>query len=144
VTDPFDRDPIARELRASLERHAREAPRGDLLAQRIINQAEGPRRSRRSWRTWTMPLVAAGAVAAVVGAIAGVESLQTSATGPTPATSNDVSVLQSPVTPTQAPSDTAVPSPTTQSSGAETLHDVHVLDLTFVSENQGWALAAAD
>lgn len=144
MTDPFDRDPIARELRASLERHAHEAPRGDLLAQRIINQAEGSRRSRRNWRTWTMPLVAAGAVAAVVGAIAGVESLQTSANGPTPATSNDASVLQSPVNPTQTPSDSALPSPTTQSSGAETLRNVKVLDLTFVSENQGWALAAAD
>jgi photosystem II stability/assembly factor-like uncharacterized protein len=144
VSDQFEHDPIARELRASLQRHAREAPRGDLLAERIVNTTERESRSPRGWRTWSMPLIAAAAVAAVVGGIVGVQSLQTSAHGPTPGTHSG-SVLQSPANPSATGSSTSnVVAPPTKSASAQPLQDVTILDLTFVSENQGWALAVAD
>jgi hypothetical protein len=140
VTDNFDSDPIARELRASLDRHAREAPRGDMLAERIIrtSDASATRRWRSGWRTWTLPLIAAGAVAGVVAVVAGIENFQSNASGPhQPGNSNSASVLQS-----TGPS----AGPTEQSTAilSAPLRHVKILDVTFGSENEGWALASAD
>jgi photosystem II stability/assembly factor-like uncharacterized protein len=148
MTDDFD--PLKDALRDSLHRHAAEAPRGDLLAERIIHAAEqGPQtdrqRHRRSWRTWGLPLVAAGAVGAVVAAVVGVQSLDTTASKQQPGGSNPPSIVQTPP-PTQLtspPSPTDVP--TTSSSPASTgLADVKIADLTFVGDNDGWALGSAD
>src|SRR6266581_2619403 len=104
MTDNFDRDPIAEALRESLARHAAEAPRGDMLAERIINTAErGPlqtARPRRGWRTWALPVVAAGAVAGVVATIIGIQDFHPNASAP-PADSVSPSILNTaPVTTT--------------------------------------------
>jgi hypothetical protein len=40
MTKDFDRDPIADALRASLEEHARQAPTGEMLTERIIHAAD--------------------------------------------------------------------------------------------------------
>ena len=60
MTDDFERDPLARELRDSLARHAASAPPGDALAERVIHATERPtdlrKRHHRGWRTWALPL----------------------------------------------------------------------------------------
>ena len=145
MTDPFDSDPIARELRASLERHAREAPRGDMLAERIVRSAgRAPvQRDRPNWKTWTLPLIAAAAVAAVVAAVVAIQGDHAVTNG------HNVAVSPPPVGPaTQVPftpiaghqqsADTG-----TRRSETDKLHAVKLLDLTFVSETEGWALGSA-
>lgn len=145
MSDEFDNDPIARELRASLERHALEAPRGHLLAERIIETAGRPpaRRTRPGWRTWTLPLVAATAVAGVVAAVVGIESYHPAAKGNTPFASRlgTGNLVQSPYTPRSG----RLAAPASASAHVETsrLYNVKILDLTFVSENEGYALASA-
>jgi photosystem II stability/assembly factor-like uncharacterized protein len=146
MTDPFDADPVARELRASLERHAREAPRGDMLAERIVQQADRAsiRRDRPGWKTWTLPLIAAAAVAGVVAAVIGIQGYSSVGKGSTvgaPLPQPTGSATQVPFTPHVGPG----PAPATESSRKETdkLHAVKLLDLTFVSESEGWALGSA-
>lgn len=146
-------DPIERALRASLEQHAREAPPADLLAERIIHAADrnsaGLRTSRRSWRTWGLPLIAAGAVGAVVAAVIGIEDVHT---GPShPQAGHSVSppvhhtTAQPTGTPVPTPTATTVPSTqTTTEVPVRDLQQVQLLDLTFVSANDGWALASSD
>lgn len=150
MTDRFDRDPVADALRASLAAHAQEAPKGDLLAERIISAADRqPGRAeqpgRRTWRTWALPLVAAGAVAAVVGAVAGIENWYPHASR-TPVANSPSPHLP---TPTPAPH-SRTPSPSTLASrstapvNTAALHGVRILDLTFAGQDDGWALASAD
>ena len=81
--DDFDADPVAQQLRASLGRHADEAPRGEFLAERIIAAADQagaasrPSRSPVRARRWVLPLIAAGAVAAAAAAaFVGIQALQ--------------------------------------------------------------------
>jgi hypothetical protein len=137
-------------LRASLAAHARQAPAGELLAERIIDDAllarptrdfHRPRGAR--WRTWTLPLIAAGSVAAIVGAVVGVSHLQHSAAPVHPGVSR--SVTSSPTT------HVAVPPPAATSpsvavvapSNPVGLSHFRAIDLTFSSQNQGWALGTA-
>ena len=144
MTDEFD--PLKEALRDSLHRHAADAPRGDMLADRIINTAQhapplDPHRTRRGWRTWTLPLIAAGAVAAVVGAVVGIENLRPEASHKiSPATQG----LSNPA-PTQIQSTQPTePTTTTASNAPGTLTGFKITDLTFVGDNDGWALGSAD
>ena len=137
-------------LRDSLARHAAEAPRGDLLAERIITDAEraaGPRgRSFRNWPTWSLPLIAAGAVAGVVAAVVAIQNFRPSASG-----TNQPGTSPSAVQTTPAPGSTA-PEPSTQTtigtsptaSAPPGLSNVQVTDLSFVGDDDGWALGSAD
>jgi len=142
MTDEFD--PLKEALRDSLHRHAADAPRGDLLAERIINTAQNapeldPHRTRRGWRTWTLPLIAAGAVAAVVGAVVGIENLRPEASPNAPGhtgVSNPAPTQIQSTSPTESPS-------TTVSNAPGTLTDFKITDLTFAYD-EGWALGSAD
>jgi hypothetical protein len=149
MADEFERDPLADQLRDSLARHAADAPRGDMLAERIIQAtdrqaAASPAPWRRGWRTWALPLVAAGAVAGVVAAIVGIQDYHPSASH-SPALgsqSPNVSILNTPL-PTvfnQTSTETS-PTPTRLNSGD--LTNVTIIDLTFAF-GEGWALASAD
>jgi photosystem II stability/assembly factor-like uncharacterized protein len=145
--DDFERDRLAQQLRDSLAAHAAQAPNGDLLAERIIHAADresvaARRTAPRGWRVRALPLVAAAAVAAVVLTVVGIEHYQPTST--TPGASDSGSVTQ---TSAPAPTDTGSPVPTTLGTTAPAvgeLTNVKLLDLTFASENEGWALAAAD
>lgn len=147
MTDEFDRDPAAAALRASLARHADEAPPGGLVAERIIHAATttAPGRPRRfwGWRTWALPLVAAGAVGAVVAAVSAIQNYHPSAHQVRPGVSRSVppspsASTSAPASPTSTPAN-HVGAPTSQTS----LHGVRILDLTFTAEDKGWALASA-
>jgi hypothetical protein len=141
-------DEFEREVRDSLARHAAEAPRGDMLAERIIAAADqstagaGAER-RRSWRTWSLPLVAAGAVAGVVAAVIGIQNYHPTASHspaigpPTP----NVSILQTPLPSSSTPAPS--PTSTTQPVTVGDLTNVKIIDLTF-AYGDGWALASAD
>jgi photosystem II stability/assembly factor-like uncharacterized protein len=143
MNNDFERDPLTDELRASLAAHAREAPNGDRLAERIIHAADrdlDPARSRsRGWRTWTLPLIAAGAVAGVVAAVVGIENYRPSAEAPPGSQTTPVVQNSTPVGPTHTTS-----APTATPTDTSTLHGVKILDLTFVSDNAGFALASAN
>jgi len=145
MTDDFEHDPIAVALRHSLAQHAAEAPSGERLAERIIHaggreSAGQPAEPRRVWRSWALPLVAAAAVVGVVLTVVGI-------TKRNPTTSPAASQSRSP-SQTESPSaTTSAPTPSTASrtaSNAPDLTGVKIIDLTFVSENSGWALASAD
>jgi len=146
-SDDFDADPVARELRASFERHAAEAPAGHFLADRIIaaaDQSDAHRRAPRRWRTWMLPLVTAGAVAAAVVTAVGIASYHPHADKPpVPGTSGSVHVTPSPTAaPTHAPSH-PISTPSSRPTSSGDLADVRVLDLTFAGQDDGWALASA-
>jgi hypothetical protein len=157
MTADFDRDPVADALRASLTEHARQAPSGEMLTERIIyaadrQQPDPGRTSRRGWRTWALPLVAAGAVAGIVAAVVGIESYHPDAAKPPAAASKSIQrqglpQTGKPTTPTQlaSPDSTSdAASTNTAPIDTSTLHDVQVIDLTFAATNRGWALASAD
>ena len=146
-------DRVTEALRDSLARHATEAPRGDLLAERIIADTQretAARRGFRSWPTWTLPLITAGAVAAVVAAVVGIENFRPSASGPVQPGSQVPSVVQT----TPAPVSPTTPQPSTQTTDGTSrtasvpppsgLTNVQVTDLTFYGDNLGWALGSAD
>jgi hypothetical protein len=141
VSDDLERDPFTRRLRDSLARHAAEAPSGDLLAERIIHAADQQSAAsreppRRNWLTWALPAVAAAAVAGVVLAVVGIENYHS--TSAPPATSQGGS--PQPTSATVTPPSTATSGPPVN---AADLTDIKVLDLTFVSDDEGWALASA-
>jgi photosystem II stability/assembly factor-like uncharacterized protein len=145
-----DHDPLTEALRDNLHRHAADAPTGDFLAERIISAAEqeprADRRPNRGWRTWALPLIAAGAVAAVVGTVVGVASFHTEASHTQKPGTQVPSVLTG--LPSQEPTPQLSPPPTTLPASPSTvpsgLEDVRVTDLTFVGDNDGWALASAN
>ena len=148
MTDDFERDPLARELRASLSRHAAEAPRGDALADHILRTVEQQpadvqERRTRSWRTWALPLAAVGAVAAVVGTVIGIQSYRPTASAP--AGSRPPSLLRTSApspSPLSSSATTVGPSPAI-AIGAPNLFGVKILDLSFAN-GKGWALASAN
>jgi photosystem II stability/assembly factor-like uncharacterized protein len=151
----FDHDPLTERLRDTFARHAAQAPNADPLAERIVRAATtsapspspSPERQRgwRTWRTWALPLAAAGAVGAVVAAVVGIESYHPHAAAPAgspstgrPAASSTASTATASVVP-------APPAVATSSAAPRVaLRDVRVLDLTFVSSDEGWALGSAD
>jgi photosystem II stability/assembly factor-like uncharacterized protein len=145
MSNDAERDPLAQQLRDSLERHAAEASAGELLAERIIHAADQRSASSRDtrhpgWRTWALPLIAAGVVAGAVLTVVGVAGVANrhQTTSP-PAGPASVSVV-----PTTSPAPTSPASPSPAPSGAQGLPGVKILDLTFVSDDEGWALASAD
>ena len=133
----FEDDPVTRELRDSLQRHATEAPRGEFLAERIIAAADqaGAAARRRSPRRWSLPLIAAGAVAAAAAlAFVGVQALQPQAKH------HEQPLSTGSVHPTPRPTTTA---PTQPAPPRHTdLNQVQILDVTFAYK-QAWALASA-
>jgi hypothetical protein len=148
-------DDIAARLRASLADQARRAPDGGPLGEQIlasVAHAPPPRRplaEHSRWRTWGLPLVAAAAVAAVIGAAIGITHLSGDAdhappahqTGSRPATVT--SLPHSPST-TGAQSGTPSASPPTQPAHEYALTKLVIRDLSFVGENEGWALGTAN
>jgi hypothetical protein len=153
------RDPqVEQAVRHSLAEHARQAPAGHDMADRVLaavdrTPASDPRRDPSRWRTWAFPLIAAGAVAAVVGAVAGIQQLgKPSAHGTAAASPSVPRVSASNASPTVAVSPTThAPSvhssPTTTTTApvdTSTLHGVKILDLTFADVDDGWALATAE
>lgn len=141
---------LEKRLRASLRRHASEAPDGDRLAERILRDAHArplPSRSRRrrEWRTWTLPLAAAGAVAALAATLVGVNQVHHSASAPPAVQPHSFAQLTE--LPTVLPTDGATPAvgPTrSQPIVPPSLAHVRVLDATFVGPDDGWLLATAD
>lgn len=136
---------IESQLRATLDEQAGHAPRGEQLAGRILAEVQASARvlrPRRGWSTWTMPLLAAGAVASVVAAVVGVSQLRHSAAPERPAVSHQLPSPTHAVHRSAAPSATGSPSVPVTSSGTD-VAGFQALDLTFVSENQGWALGRA-
>jgi hypothetical protein len=147
-----DKIDVEAALRTSLIEHARQAPPADGLAERIIADVDRvpPARERlrsRQWRTWTLPLVAAGSVAAVAAALVGVNTFHhdashkpagpiSSVPGPTPA------VTTTPTQASRATTSTSATAPPT--STVPGLTGVHVVDVTFVGTQDGWALARAN
>lgn len=128
-------------LRASLARHAEQAPPAGLLAERIVHataRTDGvPAPRRWGWRTFALPLLAAGAVGAVVGGAFAVQSLTShTASPPGPTAGHSAPAVSQGVTPTPVPSPTSI--------ATTDLHDVRVVDLTFAGTDDGWALASAD
>jgi hypothetical protein len=88
--------------------------------------------------------VAAASVAAVVGAVVGIENYHPDASKPVSPATNGV-VVTSPATTLTSPIPSTQPgSPTTASSDPATLHGVQIVDLTFYTQDKGWALASAD
>jgi photosystem II stability/assembly factor-like uncharacterized protein len=139
-------------LRTTLSEHATKAPPGAALAERILAEVEAPARvlrPRHGWRTWMTPLLAAGAVAAVVAAVVGVESDRHTASPPPPGVSQAIASPTLDRSPAPSPSPTSPsptsPSPTTtvaNQDGAD-VTGFHARDLTFVSEDEGWAIGSA-
>lgn len=170
MTDDFD---VEDALRASLAENARHAPSGDALAERIIAQADRPRRMpvpshRRRWRTWTLPAVAAGSVVAVVGAVIATTQLRSpdaNTAAITPPPSASAPSVPAPGTPssgadgaatgsgpaTSQATEPSAPTPSQVSSqarvagptGGPVPRAFRVADLTFVSPDDGWALGTA-
>jgi photosystem II stability/assembly factor-like uncharacterized protein len=139
VNEPLD---IERALRASLERHAHQAPPADLLAERVIARAgSAPVASRprgAAWRAWLLPALASAAVVAVVlgVAVAGLQHHGGPA-APPPGASRSVSV-------TPPPSPTPTPVHSRPPANAVGLHNFRAIDLTFYGPDQGWALGTSD
>jgi photosystem II stability/assembly factor-like uncharacterized protein len=152
-------DDFENRLRAELADQARHAPHGDALAEQIIaaSSRRGPAEvtslhQHRHPRTWMYPLIAAAAVAAVALTLFGVSRLGGSnehvAGGgtTTPATTQHATSTAPSHSPTES-SSPVTPSTTMTVDGVnpnELLTHVRVLDLTFVSDTEGWALATAD
>jgi photosystem II stability/assembly factor-like uncharacterized protein len=147
-----DQPDIQAALRASLAERARHAPPGGPVAQRVIADVErlpggsrSPRRRDPRWRAWTLPLVAAGSVAAVAAALVGANQFRHNAAPDrpvAPATSHLPTPSAQPPTPSQPAPTTIAPSPA--APGPSVLTNFRATDLTFVSDEHGWALGSAD
>jgi photosystem II stability/assembly factor-like uncharacterized protein len=150
MTPPND---VETRLRAALAEHARHAPPGGPVADRILAELDAPvLRPRHGWRTWTFPLLAAAAIAAVALTLVGVSNIHFSATGPaaTRALSQTPTSPQ-PTHPTSPqptqPSRSAPPTSfTTKIATANTdgVTGFRATDMSFVSQSEGWALGSAN
>lgn len=137
------RDPVADALRATLAAHARNAPRGERLADQIIHSVARPAPNRRGWRTWSLPVIAAAAVAGVVAAVVGIQSYRPEAAPRPPGGSpSTTAVVVAPTGRTTALR--AAPTTAAGRLAPTSLHGVRIVDLTFAGVNDGWALASAD
>jgi photosystem II stability/assembly factor-like uncharacterized protein len=150
---------MERELRDSLAEHARRAPAGDGLAERIIAEARlghgaSERRSARSrLRAWSLPAVAAACVAGVVASIVLVAGLQhpkthsagTSSLATTPPSTTAAATSPAPATSTAPSSSQATsPAPSSTAPGSGPVpKGFAASDLTFASTDDGWALGSS-
>jgi photosystem II stability/assembly factor-like uncharacterized protein len=134
------RPDIEQALRASLQRHAQQAPTGELLAERIVTRAGSATGSRyRGLRTWGLPALASAAVAAVAVVIAvAVSGSGTHQAAPPAGVSRSVDVSP------PAPGTSAPPVTHPVLTNPVGLTGFRAVDLTFVSETDGWALGTAD
>lgn len=151
MSDDFDIEDV---LRASLAERARQAPPADPLAERIIAEADHPRRVHdprgpRRWQGWMLPAVAAASVVAVVATIVGLVQLKHSDKHAADSNPQDTGRRSSSsVTSTESgqlyrdqPTDsTALPSPSVGKNGGDVPDRFKVMDLTFITEQNGWAL----
>lgn len=145
-------DDFERRLRATLARHAREAPPGAPLADRILLELDSPvLRPRHGWRVWAAPLLAAAAIAAAALALVGVSNAHLGA-APAPAATR---LPSSTPTPTSTPSPLRVRpphgtlAPTTVTSRPPvaptgSVRGFRADDVSFDSPTEGWALGSAD
>jgi photosystem II stability/assembly factor-like uncharacterized protein len=149
-------DDIETVLRASLAEHAAEAPAGDVAAERFLTDLSqrGAAARRPPVRRWLTPLVAAATVAALVVALYLLDWRQHGHTPPAALTTSPQPSL--PTSPTVLPTHSTTASTTQASPTAGTSTStfstsppsgpvpraMRVLDLTFVSVDQGWALGS--
>src|SRR6476646_12087723 len=126
---------------SALAEHARHAPPGGSVADRILAELDAPvLRPRGGWRTWTFPLLAAAAIAAVAFTLAGVGADRHTAAPPNHPGSQVVTHPAATVhLSTSAPS---TPSPTATTSTPLPVTGFHAFDLTFVGTRDGWALGS--
>lgn len=146
-------DDIEARLRASLADQAHRAPDGGPLSEQILaSVANAPRHGqplaeRSRWRTWGLPLVAAAAVAAAIGGGFGISHLGRDADQAPPAHQTSSSPVTAPSHPPSTASvvtGTPTASPPTGTPRKYGLTHLRVRDLTFVGQDQGWALGTAD
>ena len=103
--------------------------------------------ARTGWRNWVLPVAAAALVAVVAGAVVvGAKALRhnDTAVSPSPVLSSGPTNLPSssvPSSPSSSPSGSSSSSPTTMTRGGPVPAGFRVLDLTWVSEDEGWALS---
>lgn len=144
-------DDFERRLRAALDAHARQAPPGAPLADRVLLEIDAPvLRPRRGWRTWSAPLLAAAAIVAAAVALVGVGNAHLGAP-PAPAATHQLSTAPVPrvsaTPPRPAPSTSPTPAPASTSSArvADTggVHGFRAVDITYDSATEGWALGSA-
>lgn len=147
-------DPLERRLRHSLAARADDAPDARGLTERLVSAgAAGPARST-GWTALGTPLLAAACVAAIVGIVLAFVNLghpdrdvpdAARSASPVPSVSASAPV-SSPVVPapgiTAGP--TSSPAATPRSSSARVPAGVRLVDLTWTSEDSGWALGSAD
>lgn len=140
---------LERQLRAMLHRHAADAPHPGTVAGRVLHAADAasaaaPRDeiTTRRWWTWSLPVAAAAIVAAVVATLAAAGAFSP----------NGERGHQAPaLSPTVLPSLSSGPERITSPGPAPTTHPTTppggvggpaVLDLSFVGNDEGFALAA--
>jgi len=154
MSDDFDIEDV---LRASLAERARKAPDGNMLAERIIDEADHPGwvhepRGPRHWRGWMLPAVAAASVIAVVATIVGLVQLKHSDKDAADADHprSGYSATSSSATPSATNSlvgttvvSPAEPSPSAGKLGGDVPDKFRVFDLTFV-DHHAWALGRGD
>src|SRR5438445_10612941 len=102
---------------------------------------------RTGWRNWLLPVAAAALVAVVAGAVVlGAKALRHNDTAirPSPVLRSGPTNLPSsspPSSPSPSQSGSSSSSPTTMTRGGRVPAGFRVLDLTWVSEDEGWALS---
>ena len=143
MTTPID--DLERRLRATLDRHAREAPPGPPLAERILLEVEAPvLRPRHGWRIWVSPLIAAAAIVAAALALVNLGNEHHGA-APAPAATQPVPTPCRRHRHTSRPAPTA--SPTTATTTVRTVatgvRGFRADDITFDGPTEGWALGSA-
>lgn len=144
-------------LRASLEAHARQAPRGDDLADRILaatgptgapQRSVVPLRPRHTWGRFTIP-AAAAVLAAIIGIVVAFVAYDPDRGAPPAAETNRPTPARptapstSPVTSAPTTADRTPSTSSTVPAGPIPLHGVKIFDLSFTGTNDGWALASS-
>jgi photosystem II stability/assembly factor-like uncharacterized protein len=154
---------LERQLRATLNDRAVEAPRGEDVADRVLAEVAGrptATRSRRGWSTWTMPLLAAAAVVAVIAAVLGVSHGSDTAAPADPSMGATVSPANARTSATPestlptdfgpAPRAKLSPQPAPgivqwdKTSSGLALNHFRAVDATFYGTDEVWLLGTAD
>lgn len=149
-------DDMKSQLRAGLHARALRAPSGEQLAEQIIADLAhtAPIRSRsRHWQSWMLPLASAAAVAVIAATVVGINQAGHVANRPDPIPPVASGTTPTQTAPTAAPSMTPTKAQTPDAratasvpivSTAVGLRAFRVIDLSFVSQDEGWALGTAD